>query len=358
VATIDVVIPAYNAAGTISETIDSLRKQTFAGIRIIVVDDGSTDGTPAILAELVREDTRIHVVTKANDGIVEARNDGLRACTAEFIACLDADDTAFPLRLERQLNYLREHPGCVALGGAVEHMDERGATLSGLHQPGPPSAADPARTPAQEPYLVQSTLMMRRSAVEAVGGYRHVPNSEDSDLFWRLADVGELVNLPETLGRYRVHASISSSIVNGRIMAMGSQLGAISTLRRRAGRSDLEFPRALHESMKKAVTLEAMFALASRDLDKDEAERLRVATAGKLMELSRYRPYEPDGVDCAFIRSALPLAQKFGAQSRKEIDWYVAVTAARLVRKGRVAEAFALTPPTHYPVAAIRALAG
>ncbi len=290
-ATIDVIIPAYNAACTIRETIDSLRKQTFADIRIVVVNDGSTDETPAILAELAAEDSRIHVVTKANDGIVEARNDGLRACDAEFIACLDSDDTAFPLRLERQIAYLRAHPECVALGGAVEHMDERGATLSGLHQPGAPSAADPARTPAQEPYLVQSTLMMRQSAVEAVGGYRHVPNSEDSDLFWRLADVGELVNLPETLGRYRVHTgSISSSIVNGRVMAIGSQLGAISTLRRRAGKTDLDFPRALHEAMKGAVSLDAMFALASRGLDKDEAERLRVATAGKLMELSRYRP--------------------------------------------------------------------
>ena len=358
-ATIDVVMPAYNAAATLREAIDSLRSQTFRNIGIIVVDDGSTDTTPAILAELVRQDPRIRVVTKANDGIVEARNDGLRNCRAEFVACLDSDDISFPNRLERQLDYLRAHPECVAVGAAVEHVDEHGVPLAGLEQPGPPADADPAGAPAREPYIIQSTLMMRGKAVEAIGGYRHVPNSEDSDLFWRLAERGALVNLPEKLGRYRVHtASVSSSILNGRIMAMGSQLGALSAVRRRKGRTDLAFPRELHEAMKAAVTLEGMCQSVSGDLSTEEAQHLRIATATKLMELARYRPYEPDAADCAFIRAALPFARRLSLQNQKGVAWYVGVTAARLVRKGMFAEAFALTPPKTYPVAAIRALAG
>ncbi len=356
-ARVDVMMPAYNAASTLREAIDSLRAQTLRGIRIIVVDDGSTDDTPAILAALAAEDARVVVLRKDNDGIVEARNDALAACDAEFVACLDADDAAFPERLARQLAYLESHPNCVGLGGEVEHVDESGAKIAGMTQQGDPGLADPAQAPALEPYIVHSTFMARRADVVAVGGYRHVPNSEDSDLFWRLAERGALVNLPEVFGKYRVHtASISSSIINGRVMAVGSQLGALSALRRRAGRRDVPFPRELHASLRAAMSLEKMCAVAARDLEADEADHLRVAAAAKLMELSRYRPYEPDATDCAFIRSALPHAAAMSAKNRKEIDWYVTVTAARLVRKGMLAEALALTPPRNYPVAAARVL--
>ena len=139
-ALIDVLIPAYNAAATLREAVESVRAQTVADIRIVVVNDGSTDDTSAILSDLSRQDGRIHVVSKSNDGIVEARNDGLRNCTSEFIACLDADDIASPDRLERQLAYMHAHPECVALGGKVEHIDDLGAPLVGLPQPGKPSA--------------------------------------------------------------------------------------------------------------------------------------------------------------------------------------------------------------------------
>lgn len=356
-ARVDVMMPAYNAATTIREAIDSLRAQTLRDIRIVVVDDGSTDDTPAILAALAAEDQRIVVVRKSNDGIVEARNDALRKCDAEFVACLDADDTAFPERLARQLAYLESHPACVGLGGEVEHIDERGAIIAGMTQQGDPSLADPAQAPALEPYIVHSTFMARRADVVAVGGYRHVPNSEDSDLFWRLGERGVLVNLPEVFGKYRVHtASISSSIINGRVMAVGSQIGALSALRRRAGRADIPFPRELHASLRTAMTLEKMSAVAARDLEEDEAKHLRIAAAAKLMELARYRPYEPDAEDCAFIRAALPYAAVLPAKNRKEIDWYVTVTAARLVRKGMLSEALALTPPRNYPIAAARLL--
>lgn len=356
-ARVDLMMPAYNAASTLHEAIDSLRTQTLSDIRIVVVDDGSTDVTPDLLADLAREDSRVFVIRKNNDGIVEARNDALAACDAPFVACLDADDTAFPERLQRQLTYLEQSPNCIGVGGMVEHVDEAGAPLAGMTQQGDPNLADPAKAPALEPYVVHSTFMARRADVVAVGGYRHVPNSEDSDLFWRLQERGALINLPEVFGKYRVHtSSISSSIVNGRVMAVGSQLGALSALRRRAGKSDLAFPRALHAAMRAAVTMEEMCAVAAHGLTADEAAHLRIASAAKLMELARYRPYEPDASDCAFIRTALPHARMLTPQNRKELDWYVTVTAARLVRKGMFAEALALTPPANYPVAAARVL--
>lgn len=354
-AAVDVLMPAYNAAATVREAIESLRAQTLQDIRIIVVDDGSTDATPAILAGLAAQDPRIVTVRTANAGIVEARNEALRHAEAEVIACLDSDDIAFPERLERTMAYLNAHAECVAVGGAVAHMDEAGAPLAGLQQSGPPGAANAAKAPALEPYIVQSTLMARRADVIAVGGYRHVPNSEDSDLFWRLAERGALVNLPDALGKYRVHtASISSTLHNGRIMALGSQLGALSALRRRAGKPDLAFPRALHEALKQAPGLEAMVEIASANLDEAEARHLRIAAACKLMELARYRPFEPDRADCAFIRAALTFASALTPENQKEVTWYVTVTAARLMRKGMLGEAFALTPAKDYPMAAAR----
>jgi glycosyltransferase involved in cell wall biosynthesis len=356
-ARVDVLIPAYNAAATLREAVDSIRAQTVRDIRIIVVDDGSTDETPALLAEMARSDDRMLVVTRANGGIVDALNDGLRRCSAEFIARFDSDDVSFPDRFERQLAYLAAHPESVAVGGAVEHIDEHGAPLSGLPQPGAPSSADAAKAPALEPYIIHPFLMARRAAIEAVGGYRYVPNSEDSDLFWRLAEQGTLVNLPDVLGKYRVHtASISSSIVSGRVMAVGSQLGALSALRRRSGRGDIAFARTLPAALRNAATLEAMIAVAAPLLDAAEIGRLRIAAAAKLMELARYRPYEPDAGDCAFIRAALPLARALTPQNQKEMDWYVTVTAARLIRKGKWGEALTLTPAASLPKAAARVL--
>jgi hypothetical protein len=350
-------MPAFNAAATLREAVGSILAQTLKDIRLIVVDDGSTDATPAILGELARQDDRLQVVTTANNGIIEARNETLRHATADFVACLDSDDLALPERLERQFDYLAAHPECVAVGTRIEHMDESGKPLHGMIQPGSPSEADAAKVPAAEPYIVQSTLMARRAAIEAVGGYRHVPYAEDSDLFWRLAERGELAILAETLGRYRVHtSSTSSTLVNGRVLAVGSQLVALSALRRKAGRPDFAFPRGLHKEMAAAVTLEGMCAVAARDLDPEEAKRLRVAAGAKLMQMARYRPYEPDVDDCAFIHAGLPLAAGLGGENRKTVDWYVTVTAARLIRKGLLREAWTLTPPRAYPVAAARVL--
>jgi len=356
-ARVDTTMPAYNAAATLREAVDSLRAQTMADLRIVIVDDGSTDETPAIAATLAAEDSRVRVVTQPNRGIVEARNAGLAACDAEFIAVLDADDISYPNRLELQLAYLAAHPDCVAVGGEVDHMDERGAPLPGLPQPGPPSGADPAKAPAMEPYIVHSTLLARRADVVAVGGYRHVPNSEDSDLFWRLQERGALHILPERVGKYRVHVtSTSSEIVSGRVMAVGSQLGAISALRRRAGRADLSFAFEMLAALKQSETLEAMCALASRDLTPKKDEHLRIAAGAKFMELARYRPYELEPADCAFIRAALPFARRLAPQNQKEVRWYVTVTAARLLRKGKLREAMMLTPPKDIPLAAARVL--
>jgi glycosyltransferase involved in cell wall biosynthesis len=357
-ALVDILVPAYNAAATVREALESLTRQTLAEIRIVVVDDGSTDDTPTILAELARRDARIVVLQKPNSGIVDALNHGLAHCTAEFVARFDADDISYPDRMAAQLTYLREHPECVAVAGRVRHIDVAGHSIAGLPHPGSPESADPSCIPAREPYLIHPFLMTRRAAVTRAGGYRHVVNSEDTDLYWRLREQGRLHNLDTVLGEYRLHAdSISGrSLVNGRVMAVCSQLAAISALRRLAGRPDLTFPADRKAAYQEAHTLASIYELARTELDKEESERLAIAAAAKFLELASYRPYELEQSDCAFIREAVAQERFLSKRNRAELRWLVTVTAARLIRAGLIAHAGALLPRHLYPIVAARLL--
>ena len=221
---IDVLLPVHNGASTVAEAIESLRRQTLCNLRIVAIDDGSTDGTPQILAALAREDSRITVLTRRNGGIVDALNAGLQLCSSEFVARQDADDISDRTRLEMQLGYLEQNPDCVAVSGAVRHIDETGRPTGTTQHFRSPESADARWAPSREPYLCHPFLMVRRAAMQAVGGYRYVHNAEDTDLYWRLSERGRLHNLDLRLGDYRMHAaSISGgSIVSGRIMALSS----------------------------------------------------------------------------------------------------------------------------------------
>ena len=107
-ALIDVLIPVFNAAKTIRGAVESIQAQTVSDIRIVVVDDGSRDETPAILSGMAEADPRIEVVTQeANGGIVDALNTGLSHFRAEFLARHDGDDLADRNRLAKQLAFLR-----------------------------------------------------------------------------------------------------------------------------------------------------------------------------------------------------------------------------------------------------------
>ena len=351
-AVVDVVIPVYNGAATIESALASIQAQTVRDIRIIVVNDGSTDASRSIVERMAAEDGRILLVNRENGGIVDALNDGLARCTAEMVARHDADDLAAPDRFEKQLAWLRDHPGYNAVAGAIIHIDEGGRELSPATTPPAPDTADPLRYPQREPYLVHPFLMVRRAAAVAVGGYRYVYHAEDTDLYWRLQEIGGLANMDALLGYYRVHAGsvTGSSAVNGRISAMCSQLSGLSALRRRAGRPDIAFPREALAEYKRAGTLAELVRLGARGLDADEAARLGASTAAKLLEVSSYRPYELDPSDCAFIRPAIvAVLPGMTAENRALVIRQISGTAARLAAQGRVADALRVCPPRFLP---------
>ncbi len=306
-AAIDVLIPVFNAASTLEGSLLSICRQDLRDIRIIVIDDGSTDASPQILARMASDDPRIDIVTTANRGIVDALNTALARSDADFVARFDADDLAFPERLRKQLDYLVAHPDCVAIGCNAFHVDEHGHRTGYTTEFREEVVGDPFHVPSIEPYLIHPFLLVRRDALVAIGGYRYVFHSEDVDLYWRLARVGRLSNIVDVLGEYRIHGgSVSAkSVINGRVSAISSQLAAISEQRRRRGEPDLVFERGALEVYQAARSLRKMLDLASIGLSRTERSYLEVATATKLLELTSYRPYRLARDDLKTIRRAI-----------------------------------------------------
>src|SRR6476646_2026610 len=106
-ATISIIIPAFNAQATIEETIASVQNQTFSDFEIIVIDDGSTDDTLRIVQQI--SDPHLRIFSYSNGGTSVARNNGISQATGDYIAFLDADDLWTPDKLERQLQALKTH---------------------------------------------------------------------------------------------------------------------------------------------------------------------------------------------------------------------------------------------------------
>ncbi len=357
---VDVLMPAYNAGPTIRVAVESILGQNVTDLQLHVVDDGSTDETVAVLADLAATDPRVHIHTQANEGVVDALNNGLAHCTAEFVARMDADDIAYPDRLERQLAFFRAHADVIAVSGAMRHVDADGTPTGSIGRAGSPEDADPFFVPSIEPYLIHPAMTCRRAVLVAAGGYRHVCHAEDTDLYWRLRAFGRLYNIDEIVGDYRLHAnSISGgSIVNGRIMSVSSQLAALSAQRRLQGRADIAFHKDSLARYRAATTLERIVDIAVEQLEDGERTRLEEAAAAKLMELAAYRPYELEASDCAFIgKLARRGFDRLPSYNRRLLRRQIAGTAARIVATGRWRDANAMLSPAIYPGFATRAAA-
>jgi glycosyltransferase involved in cell wall biosynthesis len=216
--TVSVVMPVYNTRQYIAAAAESILAQTFRDFEFIIVDDGSTDGTEQILAELAARDPRINLIRRPNTGYVVALNEALSLARGEFVARMDADDMSLPQRFERQVAYLRQHPECVLVGTHVVTMDSD-SSLIGIM----PDIAfghdqiDDALLRRGWP-IVHPAVMMRTAAVHQVGNYQveYCPN-EDHDLFLRLAEFGRVENLPDVLFYYRKHARSVSALNNDRM---------------------------------------------------------------------------------------------------------------------------------------------
>ncbi len=193
--TISVVMPAYNAGDHVIPAIRSILVQTVEDFELIVVDDGSTDDTAAVVDSF--DDDRIRLIQlEKNVGIAAARNTGIEEARGEYVACHDADDRSRPDRFERQLEFLESREAIAAVGTGARLVDESGELIARRHVLTDVSLSDLV----EENYFVHASMMFRRSALEEVGGYDGwFEPADDFELILRLAAEFELRNIDEPM---------------------------------------------------------------------------------------------------------------------------------------------------------------
>lgn len=187
--TVSVVIPAYNAAWCIARAVESVFAQRFRDFELIVVDDGSTDGTGAVLS---RYGDALHVLSKSNGGLSSARNAGIRAARGRYVAFLDADDWWLADKLERQVALMRSRPELAFCSTAARIEGPDGEALGEWRCRGDTDAALEAIF-AVNAFVAGSgsAVLARRDALDRTGGFDESLRSlEDIDMWMRLAAVG------------------------------------------------------------------------------------------------------------------------------------------------------------------------
>jgi len=188
---VSLLMPVRNEERFLPAALRSLTAQTLKDWELVVVDDGSTDETPRMLAQAADGDPRIRVLKCAGQGLVPALNEGLASCRAPLIARMDADDVAHPGRLAAQTAFLSAHAEVGLVACSFRHFPRQhvGMGMAGYEQWQNRLLTHEAISAdlfVESPF-VHPSVMFRRPAVEAVGGYRDMGWAEDYDLWLRLA---------------------------------------------------------------------------------------------------------------------------------------------------------------------------
>lgn len=230
---ISVLMPVYNGGEYLAPAIDSILAQSFADFEFLILDDGSTDSTPATLAYYAGRDRRIKVISRPNRGLVVSLNELLRHARAELVARMDADDIALPERFAQQVEFLARHPEVVCVGGACMMIDGAGRYLTTIVHPLEDESIQAAGLAGHTP-ISHPAAMMRRDALEVVGRYNVAYSvAEDLDLWLRLGELGKLANLAVPVIKYRLHEkSLSEQAAEGQ---RGAQRRACEAAWRRRG---------------------------------------------------------------------------------------------------------------------------
>ena len=200
------IIPAYNASAFLSDAVASVLVQTHRNVEVIVVDDGSTDETAALLAQWQARDPRVRAVHQPNSGLAAARNAGLNAACGQYVAFLDADDVIHPEKLERQVAYLEAHPHTDLVYSDYSTADAELRPLTDEY-------IGTKRMPLRDAYIYTNVFpimapLLRRALVERVGGFdESLRACEDWDYWVRCERAGTFGYLPGSYATYRMHGT-------------------------------------------------------------------------------------------------------------------------------------------------------
>jgi glycosyltransferase involved in cell wall biosynthesis len=198
--TVTVLMPVFNATATLRPALRSIQQQTISDWELVLVDDGSTDGSGDLAASLAAADPRIKVIRQSHAGLVPALERGLIEARGQFIARMDADDVSYPDRLALQVDFLQWTPQIGVVAGLVEFEGDDAAAGYALHV----DWLNRLTTPQDiwlnrfvESPLAHPSVMFRRDLVDRLDGYRAGPFPEDYELWLRWMDAGvEMAKIP------------------------------------------------------------------------------------------------------------------------------------------------------------------
>ena len=238
---VSIVLPVFNGAAHLRQTLESVLGQTEGDFELIAIDDGSTDSSPAILAEYASRDTRIRLITQANAGITCALIRGCDAAGAPLLARHDCGDISRPDRLRRMMQLLSERPACVAVSCRVAFIGPEGEALfttthaeKDVRGPLLRAGIDALAAPPH------AAAVIRTEAYRRVGGYRaEFYFAQDTDLWIRMAAVGDLCIADEVLYEARVEVHGISSLHRAEQLASAAIALAIRDAPNDAQRSAL-----------------------------------------------------------------------------------------------------------------------
>lgn len=228
--TVSVVIPCYNHAHYVHFALQSILVQTFSAWEAIVVDDGSTDDTPTVVAQFT--DARIRYIRQENQGLSAARNTGVSAAQGEYVAFLDADDEWQPRFLERCVAVLASNATLAGVYSLAQFIDPQGEALPQVGGQVVPSSAFRKRL-LEGGFFPPCTTLVRTALVREAGLFdTRLTSLEDWDLWLRLSVHHQMQGIPEALARYRVYPGSMSTHVErmhaNRQAVLAKHLGAFA----------------------------------------------------------------------------------------------------------------------------------
>jgi glycosyltransferase involved in cell wall biosynthesis len=200
---VSVILPVYNGAKYVSQSIESVLKQTFSNFELLIINDGSTDESLSIIESF--HDQRIKVINQENKGIIATLNTGIALSQAKYIARIDADDIwSSPDKLSKQMEFLSENPNCVVLGTWANIIDENGTETLLLSYP--ETDREIRSKMLTKCCLIHPSIVFNKEICLKVGGFDEQEKYvEDYGLWLRMGQFGTFANIPEYLMSYRIH---------------------------------------------------------------------------------------------------------------------------------------------------------
>jgi len=201
---VSVILPVYNRVDFVELAVQSIREQTFEDFEFIIIDDGSTDGSGAVLQEFARQDSRIRLIHQENSGLIVSLNRGLNLAEGHYIARMDSDDISHPERFERQVRFLEANSSVGVLGTTVDFIDTDGSVIGTW--PVPQCSDVIAWQLLFNNCVCHPSVMLRRSVMDSLGGYAPWATfAEDYELWTRAIQITQISNLPDSLLQFRRH---------------------------------------------------------------------------------------------------------------------------------------------------------